>query len=357
MNDSRQHAGNPMLWVPGQTWWQRSILLLVLAYEALGCLAGGAMLVAAPDGRLMKMPVDLMHGVFSDFLIPGLILFGLGTLNTVAFFAVFYRRKRDWIWTGVAVGGLIIWFWVEVIIIREFHWLHAMWALPVIIGAATSLPLFPGNIIRGLLICGVLSSLWFIAADIVASSMWADYHFTNQAFSELTAIEAPTRTFLIYGSGIGYNLLVLAFALGVWMRSDARQKKVWLRLSSVLLVVHVVSGFVGGSLFPMHSRGMVSGPTLTDTIHIASTGVEVLAMLLVLIFAANQFDRRFRAYTFFTIFLLLAGGGIAAAYGPAVAAQEPTPGLGLVERMNIYGFMVWVIVFAKALMRIASDKS
>jgi hypothetical protein len=31
--------------------WQRIILLIVLAYEGLGCLSGGAFLVAGPDGR------------------------------------------------------------------------------------------------------------------------------------------------------------------------------------------------------------------------------------------------------------------------------------------------------------------
>ena len=51
---------------PLQLRWTRSILLAVLGYEAAGCLLGGSLLVAAPDGRLMEMPVDIMHGVFQD---------------------------------------------------------------------------------------------------------------------------------------------------------------------------------------------------------------------------------------------------------------------------------------------------
>src|SRR6185436_7952968 len=54
-----------------QRTWQRVILLIVLGYEGLGGLAGGGLLVAKPDGSLMEMPVALMHGTFSDFLIPG----------------------------------------------------------------------------------------------------------------------------------------------------------------------------------------------------------------------------------------------------------------------------------------------
>jgi hypothetical protein len=61
-----------------QSLWQRIILLSVIVYEAAGCLLGGSLLIASPDGRYMDMPVEIMHGAFSDFLIPGLILFGLG---------------------------------------------------------------------------------------------------------------------------------------------------------------------------------------------------------------------------------------------------------------------------------------
>ena len=88
--------------------WQRLTLLTVLGYEGLGSLLGGALLVAGPDGRYMDMPVGLMHGTFADFLIPGIILLGLGLLNVAAFFAVLRRRSTDWLWAGLALGGLAI---------------------------------------------------------------------------------------------------------------------------------------------------------------------------------------------------------------------------------------------------------
>jgi hypothetical protein len=103
----------------GQPKWQRIILLCVLGYEAVGCLLGGSLLIAAPDGRLMEMPVDIMHGAFHDFLIPGILLFGLGILNTSAFVSVLQRRDSDWFMSGLALGGLAVWFVVEIIILQE----------------------------------------------------------------------------------------------------------------------------------------------------------------------------------------------------------------------------------------------
>ncbi len=140
-NDSRI---NPRNAVPQPT-WQRVILLCVLGYEGAGALAGGILLVAAPDGRLMDMPVEIMYGVFRDFLIPGLILIGLGILTTAAFVAVLRRTRYDWLLAGLALGALAVWFIVEIAILREVHWLHAMWGLPVLAGGLAALPLVPSR--------------------------------------------------------------------------------------------------------------------------------------------------------------------------------------------------------------------
>src|SRR5512136_2601778 len=107
--------------VVDQPRWQRITLLSILGYETAGALSGGFLLALAPDGRLMDMPVEIMHGFFKDFLMPGFMLIGLGSLN-------------GWILSSLALGGLVIWFTVEIIILQEFHWLHAMWGLPVIVG-------------------------------------------------------------------------------------------------------------------------------------------------------------------------------------------------------------------------------
>ncbi len=126
-----------------QPTWQRITLLGILGYEGAGALLGGSLLVAVPDGRFMDMPVDIMHGVFRDFLIPGLILVGLGILNTAAFVAVWRRTRSDWLLAGLALGGLAIWFFVEIAILRQLHWLHAMWGLPVLVGGLVALSLVP----------------------------------------------------------------------------------------------------------------------------------------------------------------------------------------------------------------------
>ena len=130
----------------GSVIWHRIALLVILGYETAGALSGGSLLAASPDGRLMDMSVSIMNGFFPDFLIPGIMLIGLGILNLAAFIAFLRRAQIAWLLTGLALGGLAVWFITEIIILREFHWLHAMWGIPVLAGCLLALPMVSGHL-------------------------------------------------------------------------------------------------------------------------------------------------------------------------------------------------------------------
>src|SRR6185503_6278892 len=151
--------------------WQMIILLSVLIYEGLGGLAGGSMLIAQPDGRLMDMPVEIMHGVFADFLIPGIILLAMGILSTVAFVNALRRKQSSLFLAAIALSGWVIWFATEIIILKELHWLHIMWGLPVLWGIVAAIPLIVSRTAtrgtqKALLFCGIVSSLWYVLINI-----------------------------------------------------------------------------------------------------------------------------------------------------------------------------------------------
>lgn len=120
---------------------KRIILLVVLAMEGLGGLVGGILLAIAPDGSIMKIPVASMHGTFPNFFIPGIILTAMGVLTLSACIAVLLKTKLAWLLTGIALTGFVIWFAVEIAILRELHWLHIVWGVPVLLGLWAALPL------------------------------------------------------------------------------------------------------------------------------------------------------------------------------------------------------------------------
>ena len=330
--------------------WQRLSLLTVLGFEGAGALVGGSLLVAEPDGRYMEMPVGIMHGTFEDFLIPGLILFGLGVLNVTAFFAVLRRTGTDWLWAGLATVGLAIWFLVEIIILRELHWLHVMWGFPVIAGVAAAAPLLPfppASRRDAWLVCGVVSSLLYLVMNIVASSGWPGYSSASQTVSELSAIGAPTRPVWVV-LGLFYTVLVVAFGWGVRMAAGENRR---LRIAGTLIAFYGALGLVW-PFAPMHLRPVLAagGGTASDTLHIALGATTEIIYLLALGFAAAALGTAFRMYSIATFVFVFLFGLLMFRDAPAVGADQPTPLLGVWERINIGVFLLWMIVLAIVLL-------
>lgn len=198
--------------------------------------------------------------------------------------------------------------------------------------------------IKPLLICGILSSLVYVALNILGAMQWPGYSMTSQAVSELSAIDAPSRS-LVLPLGILYNLLFVAFGLGVW-RSSAGNRL--LRIGAALLLAFGVLGFAA-PFTPMHMRGTEF--TLTDTMHITLAIITVLLMFLAMAFGAASFGKRFRIYSIVSIAVLLLFGALTGPDAPRIAANQPTPYVGLYERINIGVFLLWVIVLAVRLWR------
>jgi hypothetical membrane protein len=195
-----------------------------------------------------------------------------------------------------------------------------------------------------LLVCGILASLLYVGTDILSAMRWEGYSYTSQTVSELRAIGAPTRKLLIPVLII-YSVLEIAFGSGV-RRAAGRMRA--LRIAGVLLIGLGVIDLVA-PFFPMHLRG--TELTLTDTLHKALTVVTVLLILLIIGFGAGADGNSFRLYSYVTILVLLVCGLWSFSDAPRVEANLPTPWVGVKERINIYGYMLWMALLAVVLLR------
>lgn len=195
-----------------------------------------------------------------------------------------------------------------------------------------------------LLLCGIGSSLLYVATTLLGGWCWDGYSSVSQTVSELMAIDAPSRP-LVVALFLGYGPLMIAFGLGV-RGSAAGQRS--LRVAGDLMVAYGVVN-LAGPLVPMHLRGVA--PTSSDALHIVVTTVLVLLILLVIGFAARAFGRRFLIYSIGTTLVLLASGALAGMDGARLAAGLPTPWMGVTERISIFAFMLWVVVLAGGLLR------
>jgi Protein of unknown function (DUF998) len=195
------------------------------------------------------------------------------------------------------------------------------------------------------LVCGILAALLYVAMNALVPLRWPGFSVLSQTISELSAIDAPTRSLWV-ALGAIYGVLLMAFGYGVWS-CDRRRP---LRIAGALIIADGVF-----CLFwpPMHQRAVLAagGATLTDTLHIAWTMVSGVLMMLSIGCGAAAFGKRFRAFAVATIVLLVAFGALTATHAASVQANLPTPWLGVWERVDAGLLMLWLIVFAIALLR------
>jgi hypothetical protein len=120
-------------------------------------------------------------------------------------------------------------------------------------------------------------------------------------------------------------------------------------MTVALLAGYHAFGVVGGVLTPMVSRGMASTPR--NDLHGPLTLVSSLCFLTAVGVAATLLGKPFRYYSYGTIVTALAFGIVTSLQVPQLAANEPTPWMGLTERVDIYAMMLWVAALAVGLWR------
>jgi hypothetical protein len=142
-----------------------------------------------------------------------------------------------------------------------------------------------------------------------------------------------------------YALLEIAFGFGVWR---AAGQKRGLRIAGGLLIGLGVLDLMG-PLFSLDLGETVG--SLVNTIHLVVTAVTVLLILLIIGFGATADGKWFRLYSYATIVVLIVAGALTFLYLPQIAANLPTPWMGVKERINIYGYMLWMAVLSIILLR------
>lgn len=121
----------------GVAGWLAVLGLVVLG---IGAFAGGAFLVARPDGSGMGFQTSILAGSpFPDFLVPGLILGGLFGVGSLVVAVAAIRRARIAPFLAFAIGcGQMIWIVVQIGIIRELSFLHpTMFGIGFVIAASS----------------------------------------------------------------------------------------------------------------------------------------------------------------------------------------------------------------------------
>jgi len=199
---------------------------------------------------------------------------------------------------------------------------------------------------KSLLICGIVSMLWYVVINIIVPAQYPGYDIASQTVSELSAIDIPTRR-LWFLLCLFYSLLLLAFGLGIWLSAKGNRK---LRFVGAIILFDAVLGIFWP---PMHQREVIAagGGTLTDTLHLVWAFVHLVLMLLMISFGAAVLGKGFRLFSAAIVLIFIVFGILTTRESLGLNANLPTPHVGIWERVNIGAYMLWIIVFANELLK------
>ena len=195
-------------------------------------------------------------------------------------------------------------------------------------------------------VAGVLSSLTYVAIDLLSAARYPGYDLAHQAISELSAIGAPESSLSLWRLlGPTYGLLFLVFTVAVIRLG---RDNVWLRRSGWAMLAFVAWNLLW-PFFPMNQRE--AAKTASDIGHLVIGGGSLVLILGFIGLGMPALGGQFRRFSLASLIVIGLTGIGTFLYLPAMGAGGATPWLGIVERLMIYGYLLWVAVLAVALMR------
>jgi hypothetical protein len=130
------------------------LLFILHAFVGLGAMGGGMMAILNPQAP-GGMPTDaLKNSPFSNYLIPGIILFtviGLG--NVISALVIYFRPRFHGYVSSIFSWALVIWIIVQCIMLNSVVYLHVIFFMIGLVEAVLAMiilfkqRMFPANLI------------------------------------------------------------------------------------------------------------------------------------------------------------------------------------------------------------------
>lgn len=110
----------------------RNLLLFLLVFLGFTALSGGLLLMKDPSGSAIQLPSQwISNTVFGNYFVPGLVLFTIPGLGSLAAAVIAWRVQTAAGYLPAAAAGLLllVWLAVQVVVIGQFFFLQAVYAL------------------------------------------------------------------------------------------------------------------------------------------------------------------------------------------------------------------------------------
>lgn len=106
----------------------RVLLIVLQAFLAVSAMPAGLMLMWAPDGHLIQLPLAVLtNAPFTDFFWPGVLLFTVLGMGHAVGLVLTWRRAPLGARAALVLGaGAVIWIVVQVIMTEPLFWIQGL---------------------------------------------------------------------------------------------------------------------------------------------------------------------------------------------------------------------------------------
>ena len=106
----------------------RVLLIVLQAFLAVSAMPTGLMLMWAPDGHLIQLPLAVLtNAPFTDFFWPGAVLFTVLGIGHAVSLVLTWRRAPLADGAALVLGaGTVIWIMVQVIMTEPLFWMQGL---------------------------------------------------------------------------------------------------------------------------------------------------------------------------------------------------------------------------------------
>ncbi len=188
-----------------------------------------------------------------------------------------------------------------------------------------------------ILVCGIFAIVFYVLHDIVGALNYPGYKWMEQAVSDLTATDAPSRTVaggLTTIHGI-FNCVCCAFIV-VLVRNERKSFRIGVYLFALM---HAISA-IGYSLFPLTGSGYDGSFRSFIHVYVVTVLVVFLAISSLILIAVGSFKDKNKKLGILAIIAL------ALMMTTPISFSVPKEIFGIIERLTVYSSVLFTGVLS-----------
>src|SRR5215208_6383502 len=196
-----------------------------------------------------------------------------------------------------------------------------------------------------IMLCGLVASIFYLGTVLLGVLLRPGYSHISMAISELVADSAPNRS-LLSSLFLLYNTLLSVFGVSLFLRANSQSRgRVSGNIGSLALMLVGIAGILMELVFPQEPGGTAT--TFAGTMHFVMAGVASLGTMVAILMLAFWFKnipdlKKYVRYSFISVAIIFLSGGTTAA-----AMADHSPLFGLLERITIFTFILWMFVIGR----------